>query len=93
MGVVADIDVSVNRPVFHPDNIKEIVDFLESGIEFRRSHVTLRIDGVPVPLNTFVQKIFQNIVLGMITSLRGVKENPKHIDLTIERSKAENEKL
>lgn len=93
IGVVADIDVSVNRPVFHPDNIKEIVDFLESGNEFRKPLVTLRIDGVPVQLNMFVQKIFQNIALGMITSLKGVKKNPKHIDLTIKRSKVENEKL
>jgi hypothetical protein len=47
--------------------------------------VVLDIDGTSVPLNAFVQKIITNIVLGAVTSLEGIKENPQHITLTVNR--------
>jgi len=47
--------------------------------------VELVVDGRRVPLNPFVSKIIKNTVLGMISSLKGVKD-PGHISLNI-RSK------
>ncbi len=55
--------------------------------------VVLDIDGTSVPLNAFVQKIITNIVLGVVTSLEGIKENPQHITLTVIRKDKEDEKF
>jgi len=55
--------------------------------------VVLDIDGTSVSLNAFVQKILTNIVLGVVTSLEGIKENPQHITLTVIRKGKENEIL
>jgi molybdopterin-guanine dinucleotide biosynthesis protein B len=55
--------------------------------------VVLDIDGTSVPLNAFVQKIITNIVLGVVTSLEGIKENPQHITLTVIRKDKEDEIL
>ena len=58
IAVVSDVKVAVDRPVFYPDNISKIADFLESNFEFRKPRVFLNIDGASIPLNAFVQKIF-----------------------------------
>ncbi len=55
--------------------------------------VVLDIDGTSVPLNAFVQKIITSIVLGVVTSLEGIKENPQHITLTVIRKDKEDEIL
>ncbi len=55
--------------------------------------VVLDIDGTSIPLNAFVQKIITNIVLGVVTSLEGIKENPQHITLTVIRKEKEDEIL
>ena len=55
--------------------------------------VVLDIDGTSVPLNAFVQKIITNIVVGVVTSLEGIKENPQHITLTVIRKDKEDEIL
>lgn len=93
VAVVSDVDVSIDRPVFHHDQISEIADFLEEGFEYRESRVALDIDGISVPMNAFVQKIFENTILGLITSLEGVKENPQLIALSVTRKEREDEKL
>lgn len=55
--------------------------------------VVLDIDGTSIPLNNFAQKIITNIVLGVVTSLEGIKENPQHITLTVIRRDKEDEIL
>lgn len=69
--VVSDVEVSVERPVFHPDQISSIVDFMETEFEYRKSR----------------------IVLGMISSLEGINENPQHIVLSVKRKGKNNEKF
>ena len=55
--------------------------------------VILDIDGTSVPLNAFVQKIIKNTVLGLVTSLEGIKENPQRLTLTVKRREKEDEEL
>jgi len=45
----------------------------------------LRVDGKDVPLNEFVEKIMQGIVVGGVTSLRGIKDDWKKIEIEIEK--------
>lgn len=92
IAVVSDGKVDVDKPVFHPDQISEMADFLESNLGYRKSHVVLDVDGTSVPVNPFVQKMLQNVVLGMVSSLEGVQENPEHITLSVMRRERKNGK-
>jgi molybdopterin-guanine dinucleotide biosynthesis protein B len=46
--------------------------------------VVLHVDGAPVFLSAFPKNFVRNTVLGMIKTLRGVKENPTHVSLEIQ---------
>lgn len=43
----------------------------------------LRVDGEEIPLNEFVEKIISGSVIGAVTSLKGVKNNWKRIEIEI----------
>jgi hypothetical protein len=43
----------------------------------------LRVDGKEIPLNEFVEKILGGTVVGAVTSLRGIKEDWKKIEIEI----------
>lgn len=92
IAVVSDVEVNVDRPVFHPDRVGELADFLENSLGTRKSHVVLEVNGTLIPANPFVQKMLQNVVLGMVTSLEGVPENAEHITLSVMRGKRKNGK-
>jgi hypothetical protein len=43
----------------------------------------LLVDGMEVPLNEFVEKILNGTIVGAVTSLRGIKEDWKKIEIAI----------
>lgn len=43
----------------------------------------LKIDSKEIPLNDFVEKILIGTIVGATTSLKGIKENWKNIDIKI----------
>ena len=43
----------------------------------------LRVDGKEIPLNEFVEKIISGSVVGAVTSLKGIKEDWKTIEIAI----------
>ena len=45
----------------------------------------LKIDGKDVPLNEFVEKILSGTITGGVTSLRGIKEDWKKIEIEIQK--------
>jgi len=45
--------------------------------------IKLLVDGEHIPLNEFVEKILSGTVIGAVTSLRGVKEDWKKIEIEI----------
>jgi hypothetical protein len=47
--------------------------------------IKLLIDGREIPLNEFVENILSGTVVGAVTSLRGVKEDWKKIEIEISR--------
>lgn len=91
--VVSDVEVAVDKPVFHHDQINEISNFIESSVQYEGPRVYLEIDGKPVRLNAFVKKNTENIILGMIKSLDGLPENPECLTLSIIRKEKKNEKI
>jgi molybdopterin-guanine dinucleotide biosynthesis protein B len=87
VAVVSRSKVDVGRPVFRPGQAGEIADFLASDLPAVDMPVNLEVDGRPVPLNSFVQKTFENVIVALVESLRGVGESPRHIALTVTRKK------
>lgn len=45
----------------------------------------LKVDGKEIPLNEFVETILKGTVIGAVTSLRGIREDWKKIELEIEK--------
>jgi hypothetical protein len=45
----------------------------------------LKVDGKEIPLNEFVEKIMAGTITGAVTSLRGIKEDWKKIEVEIEK--------
>ena len=52
------------------------------GVEKKIGDVRLKVDGKPVGMKGFVQDFVGFAVLGMLSTLRGVKD-PQEIELTI----------
>ncbi|MGA3059414.1 MAG: hypothetical protein ABSD92_03490 [Candidatus Bathyarchaeia archaeon] len=45
----------------------------------------LKVDGKEIPLNEFVEKILSGTITGAVTSLRGIKEDWKKIEIEIQK--------
>lgn len=45
----------------------------------------LKVDGKDIPMNEFVEKIMQGVVVGGVTSLRGIKEDWKKIEIELSK--------
>ena len=45
----------------------------------------LMVDGKEIPLNEFVEKILNGTMVGAVTSLRGIKEDWKKIEIEISK--------
>jgi hypothetical protein len=56
---------------------------LNSILEVGYLELKLVIDGKEIPLNEFVNKILAGTMVGAVTSLRGVKEDWKKIEVEI----------
>ncbi len=85
--VVADKKQPWSRRVFSPEEVSAMADFIEKHDNGPAAAVTAEVDGVAVPLNPYVQKVFEHVVLGLVTSLKDVVENPGRVILTVTRSK------
>lgn len=45
----------------------------------------LKVDEKDIPLNEFVEKIMSGTITGAVTSLRGIKEDWKKIEIEIQK--------
>ena len=45
----------------------------------------LKVDGKEIPLNEFVEKIMSGSIMGAVSSLRGINENWKKIEIEIQK--------
>jgi hypothetical protein len=45
----------------------------------------LRVDSEEIPLNEFVEKIITGSIIGAVTSLKGIKEDWKKIEIEISK--------
>lgn len=73
--VVTDAKLKVDCPQFSPKDVSGVADFIEEHVIGRRlGTTTLFVNGSAISLNQFTQKIFANTLLGMASSLKGVKK-------------------
>ncbi len=47
--------------------------------------LTLKVDGKAIPLNEFVERILNGMIIGAIASLRGIREDWKTIEIKIDK--------
>ena len=86
LALVSDFEIKAEKPVFKPDDVSGIANFIEQLLaqeDRMGSLVTLVINGKPVPLNPFVQGVFKNVIMGIIDTLKRKDEKLKQIDITI----------
>jgi molybdopterin-guanine dinucleotide biosynthesis protein B len=93
IAVVSDFDAGKDIPVFHPEDIEKIADFMENYPNEMEPQLRLDINDVSIPMNPFVQKIFTQILMGMIFSLEGIPEDPECINLSLSRKGKKYEKI
>jgi hypothetical protein len=91
IAVVSDVAASTDRPVFRFEQIAEIADLLENHREGRDSHVRLHVDGKSIPIKLYVQTTFANVIMGMVSALKGIPRNPKRVALSLTRAKTTDE--
>jgi hypothetical protein len=48
-------------------------------------NLKLQVDGNKIPLNEFVENVLSGSIIGVVTSLRGIKENWEKIEIEILR--------
>ena len=92
VAVVSRSKVDIGRPIFRPGQVGEIAGFLVSKLPAAQMPVSLEVDGRPVPLNPFVQKMVENIVVALAESLHGIGEGPGQITLSVTRKKSKAKK-
>ncbi|MCD6318581.1 molybdopterin-guanine dinucleotide biosynthesis protein B [Candidatus Aerophobetes bacterium] len=70
IAIVSDIDVKVDKPIFKPDQICAIVDFLEKIMKKEKKSVEIIVNGEKIFLNNFLQNMVKSLTLAMVDPLR-----------------------
>ena len=47
--------------------------------------IELRVDGKEIPMNDFVKNVFEKVVTSLVSTLKGVDENWKELNIVIKR--------
>lgn len=86
--IVTDETLDVDRPQFSPEDISGIADFIQERIIGKRGDETvLFINGSPVTLNHFAKQIFASVLLGIVSTLKGVDE-VRSLEVTVRKTVA-----
>jgi len=86
LAVVSDFEIKAEAPVFKPDDVSGIANFIEQLFtqEDRMGNsVRLIINEQPVPLNAFAQSVLQNVIVGITDTLKRKDEKLKQIEVII----------
>lgn len=86
LALVSDFEIKADKPVFNPDDVSGIADFIEQllvGESGAEASVTLIINKKPVPLNAYVQSVIKKVIMGIIDTLKREDEKLKQIDVII----------
>ena len=85
IAIATDEILEINTRQFSLSDIKGIADLVEKGfIQPQRERISLYVNNVPIPLTAFPRKIITNVILAMVSSLKGVGEVSR-IDLFLRK--------
>ena len=97
VALVSDFEIETEKPVFKFDDVPHLADFIEQLLIQQRQllvqenraegSVSLNINKKTVPLNTFVQSIFKNVILGLVATLRKEDKELEEIEIKIRHHK------
>jgi len=86
---VSDLEIEVNKPVFKPEQIYEIADFMERLMEKSQDYqVEIIVNGERLPLNFFVKKMIGNLAFAVVDPLK--REDEKEAEEIIIKVKRLN---
>lgn len=75
MAIVTDEPLETKTRQFSTEDVKSLADLLEKGfIKPQTERTSLYVNNTPISLSTFPKQIISNAVLGMVSSLKGVRE-------------------
>jgi len=75
VAIVTDETLETKARQFSSGDVKGLADLLEKGfIKPQSERVSLYINNTPVPLTVFPKQIIRNVLLAMVSSLKGVGE-------------------
>ena len=69
--LVSENPAASPAPRFRPGEFGAIARFLETKALEAESEIRVTVDGAELPLNPFVRTIFENAILGLVSSLKG----------------------
>lgn len=89
VAVVSDCKIDIDLPYFDLTDYSKIADFLEKGfiLQQEKPTINLVVDHKRIPLKKFVAEFLKKTIVGMISSLKGVPENPQEIEIIVHRDK------
>jgi molybdopterin-guanine dinucleotide biosynthesis protein MobB len=75
IAIVSDEPLKTKTRQFSPDDIKGLADLLEQGfIMPQRERLSIYVNKTPLPLSSFPREIISNVLLALVSSLKGGKE-------------------
>jgi len=88
IAIVSDIDVKVDKPIFKPDQIYAIVDFLEKIMKKEKKSVEVIVNGEKIFLNNFLQNMVKSLTLAIVDPLRRKgEEEVKEVVIKVSKTK------
>ena len=83
--LVTDEPLETKTRQFPREDVKGLANLLEEGfIKPQRERVSLYINNAPIPLSTFPREFITNVLLAMVSSLKGVGE-VRNLELFVRR--------
>lgn len=93
LAIVTDEKIEIKARQFSLDDVKGLADLLESGfIKPQAGRLSLYVNREPVALTAFPRKIITSILLGLVSSLKGIGI-VKSLDISLRRKPEPGGKL
>ena len=88
VAVISDVAVKTDKPVFKPNEIINMVDFMEKEMEKdnKEKNVEVLVNGKKVPLNFFLQQVVKNLAIGVVEPLKRKNKEEKIREVSIKVS-------
>ena len=76
IAAISNLDLKLEIPVFKLKELKKLVKFLNDEFlgKLTRKEVKLAVNEKEIPINPFVRRVIKNVIMGLVSTLKGVEE-------------------